>query len=190
VAELDTVGDRRLFRALDMARAASKMPGGSDTTFYEGGRAVALWVSAFEILAHDGRSDLGRGLKLLKSADWRAPKLRTQDRSVISMDVVVAEDSITAPTVVARKEAILALLDGVPVAAHPLLAVHGSIDDQFELEASAPVAERLHGTAMASLIIHGDRNRAEPPLPRRVHVVPVLGAQDGFPSDRLIVDLI
>lgn len=43
---------------------------------------------------------------------------------------------------------------------------------------------------MASLIIHGDRNRREPPLPRRIHVVPVMGAGDRFPSDRLIVDLV
>jgi Subtilase family len=43
---------------------------------------------------------------------------------------------------------------------------------------------------MASLIVHGDRNRIEAPLPRRIHVVPVLGAGDAFPSDRLIVDLI
>lgn len=85
---------------------------------------------------------------------------------------------------------ILALLDGVPVAAHRLLAAHVVVDDQLGLEANAPVAERVHGTAMASLIIHGDRNRAEAPLPRRIHIVPVLGARDAFPSDRLVVDVI
>lgn len=85
---------------------------------------------------------------------------------------------------------ILALLDGVPVAAHPLLNRHTIVDDQFGLEALAPVADRVHGTAMASLIIHGDRNRPEPALPRRIHVVPVLGARDAFPDDRLIIDII
>lgn len=85
---------------------------------------------------------------------------------------------------------ILALLDGVPVAAHPLLGHHLVVDDQFGLVPGAPVANRVHGTAIASLIVHGDRNRAEPPLPRRVHVVPVLGARDAFPDDRLIVDLV
>jgi hypothetical protein len=58
------------------------------------------------------------------------------------------------------------------------------------LEPLAPVADRVHGTAMASLIVHGDRNRTEAPLPRRIHIVPVLGAGDSFPDDRLIVDLI
>ena len=85
---------------------------------------------------------------------------------------------------------ILALLDGVPVAAHPLLNAHTVIDDRFGLEAGAPVADRVHGTSMASLIVHGDRNRAQTPLPRQIHVVPVLGAGDDFPDDRLIVDMI
>ncbi len=85
---------------------------------------------------------------------------------------------------------ILGLLDGVPIAAHALLMAHVIVDDQFGLERNAPVVGRVHGTAMASLIVHGDRNRAEPPLPRRIHVVPVLGARDEFPNDRLIVDLI
>ncbi len=88
------------------------------------------------------------------------------------------------------REPILALLDGVPVAGHPLLARHVVLDDAFDLEPEALVANRSHGTATASLIIHGDRNCREAPLPRRVHVVPVLGNQDAFPSDRLIVDII
>ncbi len=85
---------------------------------------------------------------------------------------------------------ILALIDGVPVAAHPLLSRHLIVEDQFGLEPGTPVTDRFHGTAMASLILHGDRNRPEAPLPRRIHVVPVLGAQDAFPDDRLVVDMI
>ena len=45
--------DRRLFRALEMACAASRIPGGADASEHHFGRAVALWVSAFEILVHD-----------------------------------------------------------------------------------------------------------------------------------------
>ena len=88
------------------------------------------------------------------------------------------------------RDPILALLDGVPVAAHRLLASHVVIDDQFGLEPITPVADRVHGTAMASLIVHGDRNRNEPPLPRQVHIVPVLGPDDRFATNRLIVDII
>jgi hypothetical protein len=87
-------------------------------------------------------------------------------------------------------EPILALLDGVPVAAHQLLASHIDLDDPFDLEPGALVASRSHGTAMASLIIHGDRNLAGAALPRQIHVLPVMGNNDDFPDDRLVVDLI
>jgi hypothetical protein len=88
---------------------------------------------------------------------------------------------------------ILALLDGVPVAAHPLLNGRLNVEDRFSLEEQTLVVNRAHGTAMASVIIHGDRNRPEGPLPRRIHVVPVLKwgeINESLPDNRLIVDLI
>jgi hypothetical protein len=66
-----------------MARAASKTPGGTDASEHDGGRSAALWVSAFEILAHDGRySDLRRVLFRLGQVQWVRPKLTVQDREV------------------------------------------------------------------------------------------------------------
>jgi hypothetical protein len=121
-----------------------------------------------------------------------APVLHIRPQSVAStIDVTDAAQSDEARAAGgALREAILALLDGVPVAAHRLLAAHVVVDDQFGLEPITPVADRVHGTAMASLIVHGDRNRNEPSLPRQVHIVPVLGPRDGFADDRLIVDII
>ncbi|MTE02170.1 S8 family serine peptidase [Paracoccus sp. YIM 132242] len=87
-------------------------------------------------------------------------------------------------------EPILAVLDGVPVSGHKRLAAHIDLDDPFDLEPDALVASRAHGTAMASLVIHGDLNRGEVPLPRKIHMIPVLGNNDAFPPDRLIVDMI
>lgn len=87
-------------------------------------------------------------------------------------------------------EPILAILDGVPVSAHRRLAPHIDLDDPFNLEPDALVVTRAHGTAMASLVIHGDLNRGEAPLPRKIHMIPVLGNNDAFPPDRLIVDMI
>lgn len=46
--------DIALFRSLNMATVACQTPGVVDTTMYDVGRIVALWVSAFEILAHPG----------------------------------------------------------------------------------------------------------------------------------------
>jgi hypothetical protein len=44
--------DRALFRSLNMAAQAAQLPAGVGTTLYDLGRMSALWVSAFEILAH------------------------------------------------------------------------------------------------------------------------------------------
>jgi len=117
--------------------------------------------------------------------------LHIRPQSVASgIEITEAEPGDDASVHPALGYPILALLDGVPVPAHRLLADHVIVDDRFGLEPTAPVAERVHGTAMASLIIHGDRNGAEQCLPRQIHVVPVLGSRDAFPSDRLIIDII
>jgi len=79
----DTIENRRLFRALEMARAASRLPGGTDATFFDEGRAVALWVSAFEILVHDGKwSGLKEVLTRLDQVQWLRAKLKLQDQQV------------------------------------------------------------------------------------------------------------
>lgn len=95
-----------------------------------------------------------------------------------------------APPPAVVNDPILAVLDGVPMVGHPLLRQHVSVEDLFGLEPNALVAQRVHGSAMTSLIVHGDRNQPEPALPRQIHCIPVLGAADRFPTDRLIVDLI
>lgn len=101
-----------------------------------------------------------------------------------------SEESAPLEALIITRSPILALLDGVPVAQHPLLAGGLVVDDQFDLEPLAQVADRHHGTAMASLIMHGDRNKPEQRLRRRIHSLPVLGPRDAFPDDRLIVDMI
>lgn len=103
-------------------------------------------------------------------------------------DLLPAAPAPPAAAIVA--DSILALLDGVPVAGHPLLQPYLTVEDHFELEPGALVTQRVHGSAMASLIVHGDRNRPEAPLPRQVHCIPVLGDNDRFPTDKLIIDLI
>jgi hypothetical protein len=111
---------------------------------------------------------------------------------------VVAEIDIADPAPVSPvgampavvNDPILAVLDGVPVAAHPLLRRHLSVEDIFGLEPGALVAQRVHGSAMTSLIVHGDRNQPGASLPRQIHCIPVMGANDRFPGDRLIVDLV
>jgi hypothetical protein len=72
--------DHALFRSLNMATQAAQLPAGSDTTTYDLGRMIALWVSAFEILAHP-RTD-SSGLKtvypLLEKVSHITPKAARQ----------------------------------------------------------------------------------------------------------------
>ena len=65
--------DRALFRSLNMANQAAQLPAGSDTTFYDVGRSIALWVSAFEILAHPGtgKSNLWAVYDLFDGVEWQ-----------------------------------------------------------------------------------------------------------------------
>lgn len=108
-----------------------------------------------------------------------------------AVEIGDAEDAPEAADQIAELgEPILAILDGVPVSAHKRLARHIDLDDPFNLEPDALVVTRAHGTAMASLVIHGDLNRGETPLPRKIHMIPVLGNNDDFPPNRLIVDMI
>ena len=90
---------------------------------------------------------------------------------------------------------IAALLDGIPVQNHQLLDGRLDVDDPDNLEAMSVLSERQHGTAMASLILHGDRNLGEPPISRRLHVRPVMyapgnGDDEAPRRDRLLVDVI
>ncbi len=90
---------------------------------------------------------------------------------------------------------VAALLDGVPVQNHRLLAERLDVDDPDDLASMSLVEGRYHGTAMASLILHGDRYLHGPPISRKLHVRPVLRAPEHGLSeeprrDRLLVDTI
>lgn len=68
-----TWDDTALFRSLNMAYQASHMPATVDFTHYDFGRSLALWVSAFEILAHPGRggrSSLNAVYLQLERVQW------------------------------------------------------------------------------------------------------------------------
>jgi Subtilase family len=93
----------------------------------------------------------------------------------------------------------IALLDGVPLANHQLLGDHVQLDDPGGFEAVTPVDRRVHGTCMASLVIHGDLNDDPSPLRSPIYVRPILTTHapdwvreppEELPRDRLPVDLI
>ncbi len=78
------------------------------------------------------------------------------------------------PDVSVSKTPIVAILDGVPFIKHPWLKDRLIVDDADFLEAEYQQGERKHGTAMASLVIHGELEANVLPLTRPVYFRPIL----------------
>lgn len=90
----------------------------------------------------------------------------------------------------------VALLDGLPFQNHDALAGRLIVDDPDNLGANYPMSARNHGTAMASLIVHGDLSVGEEPLRRPLYVRPIMrphefaaGHEQALP-DQLLTDLL
>lgn len=84
-------------------------------------------------------------------------------------------ESATFPQSTSDLPPVAALLDGAPLQLHEALKDRLLVDDVFGLEATYQPGERKHGTAMASLILHGDRSNPETePLLRKLYCVPVM----------------
>lgn len=99
------------------------------------------------------------------------------------------------PTFDQSRPCIAAVLDGFPITGHAALSNRLHVYPVDIPPEQAPVNLRSHGTAMASLIVHGDLHGNEPPVSRKVAVVPVLtgDAASGFestPKDKLPIGVI
>lgn len=69
---------------------------------------------------------------------------------------------------------IVAILDGFPFTNHNLLENRLILDDPDDFESDYPVSSRKHGTAMASLVCHGELDALEEPLQRPVYFRPIM----------------
>lgn len=104
-----------------------------------------------------------------------------------------ASEPGSAPTDFPDREPIAGLFDAVPLLQHAHLRGRLQFDDPASLDARS-IGLRVHGTAMASLVIHGDLSEPEPPISRPLYVRPVMYArtpgsdEEVFPNDRLLVD--
>lgn len=84
-----------------------------------------------------------------------------------------AKEALAEPDL--QRDGIAALLDGYPIGEHDALAGRLNVIEVDIAGKDAPVATRNHGTAMASLIVHGDlQSPFTEPLNRPLAVVPVL----------------
>lgn len=89
---------------------------------------------------------------------------------------------------------VIALLDGVPLANHTMLRGRIEINDPEDFESDYQATQRLHGTTMASLIIHGDLNNRINPLDSVLYVRPIMKpnarGEESIPEDRFFVDIL
>lgn len=118
----------------------------------------------------------------------------------MSIPAVSASDESLDPDRFAKKPTDdrprVALFDGLPMTGHIALTDRLVIDDPDEVASSYMTSQMQHGTAMASLICHGDLNAVTEPTRRRVYVRPIMqphpfsGEEETVLQDRLLVDLI
>lgn len=100
-------------------------------------------------------------------------------------------------------EPVVAVLDGLPQENHELLAGRLRVEDPDSMAADYPVSDRVHGTAMCSLVVWGElaaNGRPQhPALTTPVYVRPIFEAgcadfngrrEERFPHNQLMVDLI
>lgn len=94
---------------------------------------------------------------------------------------------------------VIALLDGLPLQNHPLLAGRLIVNDPDNWESTYPAQDRVHGTSMSSLIIWGELDGPKVPLIRPIYVRPILRMDPSSghsprreitPNDVLIIDLV
>jgi len=114
---------------------------------------------------------------------------------VLPIDEV--EEMNAAPTATTLTAPIVALLDGLPLQNHSVLANRLTIDDPDNFEADYPANNRTHGTAMASLIVRGDLDSADRHLKSRLYVRPIMKSYEDFsrtfekiPENVLTLDII
>ncbi|MFV1967514.1 MAG: S8 family peptidase [Pirellulaceae bacterium] len=95
-------------------------------------------------------------------------------------------------------DAVIAIFDGLPLEQHVVIRDRLLIDDPDGHGEEYSPEQQQHGTAMASLVLHGDLNGDGEPLRTPVFLRPILIPKQDFhnrvvevtPDDELLVDLI
>lgn len=135
----------------------------------------------------------GRG-RIAESKDVMTIRPQSTYESQIEGQDVGTTTALDVPDL--RGDCIAVLLDGYPVDQHHLLADRLDIIEVEVSGALAPAQTRQHGTAMASLIIHGDLKAPDTkPLSRPLAVLPVLVApsissKETIPTGKLPIGVI
>jgi hypothetical protein len=95
---------------------------------------------------------------------------------------------------------VVALFDGMPLQNHSLLLGRLAVDDPDGWEEGYEAKDRVHGTVMASLVLHGELDGTDGPLRHRLYVRPILRPNpndninerrvEHTPDNVLLIDLV
>ncbi|MCP3878165.1 MAG: S8 family peptidase [Sulfitobacter sp.] len=155
------------------------------------GVAVRIPAPSVESLRETGADSIG----LLRAEEIM---FATPPSQVVVGGPAETTDAYDWPTVRPDGEPTVAILDGLPMANHRALAGRLRVDDPDEYETDYPAHRRKHGTAMASIICHGDLARPSGPLANPIYVRPLLvpdrtdtsEVRERFPEHHLPIDLV
>lgn len=154
---------------------------------------VDLPTSAVKRIAHDPATRLVQSHDIMFFRPVSQLAVRTPNEAEEQANLGLT------PSVAPRGLPVVALLDGLPLEQHEVLASRLIVDDPDGWSGDYPADKRSHGTAMASLIMAGDLNSREPYLERPLYVRPILMPESSgpldeiderMPADQLPVDLI
>ncbi len=99
---------------------------------------------------------------------------RPTGQSFTSFSTESFDAQLSPPADPVSGDPVVAILDGVPFTEHSWLKGRLLLDDADNLESEYQPGERKHGTAMASLVLHGELDKAETPLNRPVYFRPIM----------------
>ncbi|MER9303035.1 S8 family serine peptidase [Mesorhizobium sp. M0496] len=155
-----------------------------------------LYQAALVELPNEQALRLGSFQGPLSTADRimrvRPQSLYSSEAEDAAFSVLDHHEPQSAPD---TRHPVVALLDGYPVENHSLLRNRLRVSEVDVHAVDVPVSRRRHGTAMASLIVHGDLGDDTVPIDRILQVVPILGAPQNLaeectPQDRLPLGLV
>ncbi|MGY2132298.1 S8 family peptidase [Hymenobacter sp. HD11105] len=162
--------------------------------------AAKIPISAFRDLSDNTDIELLKAPEViffrpLGQSSWTG---HLDDEDEFNLEEVIENDVLEAVSTPSG-EPIAALLDGLPLQNHAVLANRLTVDTEGMDESLYPTVDRVHGTAMATLITRGDLNdTAAQPLQHKLYVRPIMVpgvAFDGssieeFDKTKLPIDVI
>ncbi|MBF0097073.1 MAG: S8 family peptidase [Magnetococcales bacterium] len=161
--------------------------------------AVRLPIAAIQTLLDTDRRN---SVALVQAEQIQFFRASGQMAGRVTVDQVAPlAQRLDAPLPDPASQPVVALLDGLPLQSHRALDGRLSVEDPDDFGANYEARFRLHGTAMASLIIWGDLHAPGESIPQPLYVRPIMQPfaqpewvtnppEERVPEGILIVDLI